>query len=187
MLLGYARVSTLDQNLDLQCHALNEAGCERIFEERSSGAASHLSVRAELLEYARAGDTVTIWRLDRLGRSLRDLVEIVTTLADRNVGLRSLHESIDTTTPAGRLTFHVFAALSQFEAELVRERTRAGLDAARQRGARLGRPRSLGPEQLEMARTLMTNPNISAAQVARQLGVHRATLYRSLATQTSRD
>ena len=184
MLIGYARVSTLDQNLDLQRDALRTAGCDRIFEERSSGTAPRLRVRDELLAYARADDVVAVWRLDRLGRSLRDLVEIVAELADRRVGLRSLHEAIDTTSPAGRLTFHVFAALSEFEAALVRERTLAGLEAARQRGVRLGRPRALGPEQLEVARTLMSNPNQSARQVAEQLGVHPSTLYRSLATRS---
>ena len=142
--------------------------------------------RGELLEYVRAGDVVVVWKLDRLGRSLRDLIEIVAALNERGIGLRSLHESIDTTTPAGKLTFHVFAALAEFERDVVRERTRAGLAAARDRGAQPGRPRALSPEQVEMARTLLTNPNLSARQVAGQLGVHRATLYRSLASHDRR-
>lgn len=181
MLIGYARVSTEDQNLQLQHDALFAAGCDKTFDEKASGAGARLPGRGELLEYVRAGDVVVVWKLDRLGRSLRDLIEIVTALNERGIGLQSLHESIDTTTPAGKLTFHVFAALAEFEAELVRERTRAGLTAARSRGAKLGRPRSLGPDQVQMARTLLANPRLSARQVATQLGVHRATLYRHLA------
>ncbi len=122
-----------------------------------------------------------VWKLDRLGRSLRDLVDVVLRLKERGVELCSLHESIDTTSAVGKLTFHVFAALAEFEADLVRERTCAGLASARSRGAQLGRPRSLGSQQVEMARTLLANPKISARQVAAQLGVHRATLYRYLA------
>jgi len=187
MLIGYARVSTEDQKLRMQHDALSAAGCDKIFDEKISGAGVHLPGREELLEYARPGDVLVVWKLDRLGRSLRDLIEIVTTLEERDVGLRSLHESIDTTTPAGRLTFHVFGALAEFERDLVRERTRAGLAAARDRGVKLGRPRALGAEQIEMARTLMANPRLSARQVAEQLGVHRATLYRSLADQPQLD
>ena len=123
---------------------------------------------------------MVVWKLDRLGRSLRDLIEVVNTLGDRGVGLRSLHESIDTTTPAGKLTFHVFGALAEFERDVMRERTRAGLLAARKRGKKLGRPRSLSPEQVEMARSMLANPKLSARRVAEQLGVHRATLYRNL-------
>lgn len=181
MLIGYARVSTEDQKLHLQHDALATVGCAKTFDEKVSGAGARLPGRDELLEYARPGDVVVVWKLDRLGRSLRDLVEIVTALKERGIGLRSLHESIDTTTPAGKLTFHVFAALSEFEADLLRERTRAGLAAARDRGKKLGRPRALSPEQIEMARTMMANPKLSARQVAEQLGVHRSTLYRSLA------
>jgi len=181
MRIGYARVSTEDQKLNLQRDALSAAGCEKIFDEKVCGSSPRLPAREELLDYARAGDVAVVWKLDRLGRSLRDLVEVVLRLKERGVGLCSLHESIDTTTAAGKLTFHVFAALAEFEADLVRERTRAGLAAARSRGARPGRPRSLGPEQVEMARTLLANPKLSARQVAAQLGVHRATLYRYLA------
>jgi DNA invertase Pin-like site-specific DNA recombinase len=180
MLLGYARISTDDQKTDLQHDALRANGCDRIFDETASGASPRLPVRDRLLDYARPGDAIVVWKLDRLGRSLRDLIDVVTRLGRRGVALRSLHESIDTATPAGKLTFHVFAALSEFERDVLRERTRAGLAAARTRGARLGRPRALTPEQIEMARTLLANPNLSARQVARQLGVHRATLYRNL-------
>jgi len=186
MRIGYARVSTDDQKLRLQKDALHDADCERIFEEKISGAGARLPAREELLDYARRGDVVIVWKLDRLGRSLRDLVETVNTLAEGGVGLRSLHESIDTTTPAGKLTFHIFAALAQFEAEVVRERTLAGLAAARKRGAKLGRPRSLSPQQIEMARVLMANRTMSAREIADQMGVHRATLYRSLGSPARR-
>ena len=180
MLIGYARISTEDQKLDLQYDELRTTGCDKIFNETASGASIRLPVREELLAYARRGDTVVVWKLDRLGRSLRDLIEVVNTLGKQGVGLRSLHESIDTTTPAGKLTFHVFGALAEFERDIVRERTRAGLLAARSRGKKLGRPRSLNSEQIEMARSMMANPRLSTRQVAEQLGVHRATLYRNL-------
>jgi DNA invertase Pin-like site-specific DNA recombinase len=182
MLIGYARVSTEDQKLDLQHDALRTAGCDKVFDDKLSGTGGRLPGRDALLAFARRTDVVVVWKLDRLGRSLRDLIAIVNALSDRGIGLRSLRESIDTTTPAGKLTFHVFGALSEFEADVLRERTRAGLAAARDRGATLGRPRALTPEQVEMARTLVANPRLSARQVAEQLGVHRSTLYRSLAS-----
>lgn len=180
MKVGYARVSTDDQKLELQHDALSAHGCERIFEEKISAAGTDLPVRKQLLAYARRGDCIVVWKLDRLGRSLSDLVDLVTCLSKRGIDICSLRESIDTTTAAGRLTLHLFAALAEFEADLVRERTRAGLEAARRRGARLGRPASLSSAQLEMARSLMENPRLSARQIAAQLGVHRTTLYRSL-------
>lgn len=180
MRIGYARVSTDDQKLRLQRDALRAAGCDKIFEEKISGAGPRLPAREQLLCYARRDDVVVVWKLDRLGRSLGDLIAVVANLAERRVGLCSLRESIDTTTAAGKLTFHVFGALAEFEAGQVRERTRAGLEAARRRGVKLGRPRLLTVDQVEMARTLMANPRLSARQVAIQLGVHRATLYRSL-------
>jgi DNA invertase Pin-like site-specific DNA recombinase len=183
MLIGYARVSTDDQKLDLQHDALRTAGCDRVFEDKLSGAGARLPGRDALLAFARRTDVVVVWKLDRLGRSLRDLIEIVNVLNDRGVGLRSLREALDTTTPAGKLTFHIFGALSEFEADVIRERTRAGLAAARDRGATLGRRRALTPQQVEMARTMMANPKLSARQVAEQLGVHRATLYRGLASR----
>jgi DNA invertase Pin-like site-specific DNA recombinase len=180
MLIGYARVSTHDQKLDTQRSALRTAGCEHIFEKKHSATRGSLPARDRLLTFARPGDVLVVWRLDRLGRSLRDLVELVAELDNRGVELRSLRESLDTTTPAGKLTFHIFAALAEMEAEILRDRTRAGLDSARRRGTKLGRPRLLNPDQVEMARTLMTNPALSASKVAQQLGVHRSTLYRSL-------
>ena len=128
MLIGYARVSTEDQKLDLQCDALRTAGCDKIFDEKVSAARRRpMPVRQQLLDYCRPGDVAVIWRLDRLGRSLQDLVDVVNQLGKKGVALRSLHEAIDTTTPAGKLTFHIFAALAEFEAAVVRDRTRAGL------------------------------------------------------------
>jgi DNA invertase Pin-like site-specific DNA recombinase len=186
MLIGYARGSTSDQKLHSQRAALRAAGCEQVFEEKHSASRGPLPAREKLLAFARSGDVLVVWRLDRLGRSLRDLVELVADLDKRGVELRSLRESLDTTTPAGKLTFHIFAALAEMEAEILRERTRAGLDSARRRGKRLGRPRVLSPDQVEMARTLMANPALSAAMVAHQLGVHRSTLYRNLNPATDR-
>lgn len=180
MLIGYARVSTYDQKLRTQRDALHAADCDRIFEEKHSATRGTLPARESLLAFARPGDVLVVWRLDRLGRSLRDLVELVAILGERGVELRSLRESLDTTTPAGKLTFHIFAALAEMEAEVLRERTQAGLAAARSRGTKLGRPRALNTDQVEMARTLMANPTLSAAKVAEQLGVHRSTLYRSI-------
>jgi DNA invertase Pin-like site-specific DNA recombinase len=180
MRIGYARVSTEDQRLQLQRDALRGAGCEKLFEEKLSGLSVKLPERCALLEFARNGDVVVVWKLDRLGRSMRDLLDVVVGLHQRGIGLCSLHEAIDTTTAAGKLTFHLFAALAEFEADLVRERTRAGLAAARRQGRRLGRPRALTPAQVEMARTLLQNPKLTSRQVAAQLGVHRATLFRSL-------
>jgi len=180
MLIGYARVSTDDQKLDLQRDALLDAGCERIFEEKLSATRRPMPEREAMLRFARPGDVVVAWKLDRLGRSLRDLVDLVAVLGERGIELRSLHEAIDTTTPTGKLTFHIFAALAELEAEVLSERTRAGLAAARKRGSKLGRPRALTPKQVEMARTMMSNPALSARQIAEQLGVHRSTLYRSI-------
>ncbi len=182
MRIGYARVWTEDQKLNLWPCALIAAGYEKIFDEQVCGSSPRLPAREEMLEYARAGDVAVVWKLDRLGRSLRDLVDVVLRLKGCGVGLCSLHESIDTTTAASKLTFHVFAALAECQADgLVREQTRAGLAAVRSRGAKLGRSRSLSSDQVEMARTLLANPSLSARQVAAQLGVHRATLYCYLA------
>ena len=135
MLIGYARVSTEDQKLRLQHDALTDGGCEKL-----CGTSTTLPAREKLLAFARKGDVVVVWKLDRLGRSLRDLIGVVNSLQDRGVGLRSLQEAIDTTTPAGKLTFHIFAALAEFERDMIRERTSAGLAAARKRGVAIGRP-----------------------------------------------
>lgn len=187
MLLGYTRVSTEDQKLNLQHDALSLVGCQRIYQEKVSSRAGSLPTRSELLNYARPGDVIVVWKLDRLGRSLRDLIEIVNRLDEVGIGLRSLQENIDTTTPAGKLVFHVFAALAEFERDMLRERTKAGLAAARKRGKRLGRRPALTPEQVEMACTLMENPKLSSRQVAEQFGVHRSTIYRHLFLSWEKD
>ena len=180
MLIGYARVSTQDQTLRLQHDALTDGGCEKLFREKLSGTSTTLPAREKLLAFARKGDVVVVWKLDRLGRSLRDLIDVVNSLQDRGVGLRSLQEAIDTTTPAGKLTFHIFAALAEFERDMIRERTSAGLAAAHKRGVAIGRPRALTPEQILMAQAMTADPAISTRQVAEQFGIHRSTLYRHL-------
>lgn len=178
MLVGYARVSTDDQNLDLQTDALTQAGCERLFSDEMSGAKSQRPGLNEALDFVRSGDTLVVWRLDRLGRSLKDLVQRVEQLRERGVGFRSLHENIDTTSSVGKFQFHVFSALAEFERELIRERTLAGLQAARARGRMGGRKRSMTPEKVKMAARLMKDPAISVEEICRTLGVSRTTLYR---------
>lgn len=180
MFIGYARVSTGDQTLALQEDALCRAGCEKIFKDIISGSATDRPGLTEVLEYVREGDVLVVWRLDRLGRSLAHLIEVVRKLQDRGVGFRSLQEAMDTTTAGGQLIFHIFGALAEFERALIRERTNAGLASARARGRVGGRPRRLTPEQVHMARQLMTAGESSVAEIAEALHVSRATLYRAL-------
>jgi len=182
-LLGYARVSTGAQDHALQHDALNAAGCLRIFSDTASGALDDRPQLAELLGQLRDGDTLVVWRLDRLGRSLRHLIDTVTGLSDRGVGFRSLQESIDTTTPGGRLIFHVFAALAEFERELIRERTHAGLATARARGRKGGRPSVMTPAKLTVAREMYASREHTIAAIAAVVGVSRATLYRALTAE----
>ena len=186
MLIGYARVSTQDQALRLQHDALTARVCEKLFREKLSSTRTTLPEREKLLAFARKGDVVVVWKLDRLGRSLRDLIDVVNSLQDRGVGLRSLQEAIDTTTPAGKLTFHIFAALAESERDMIRELTRAGLAAAHKRGGAIGRPRALTPEQILMAKAMTADPAISIRQVAKQFGIHRSTLYRHLNARQKR-
>ena len=182
-LIGYARVSTQDQHLDLQHDALRGAGCEKIFTDAVSGASSERRGLAAALEYLRPGDTLVVWRLDRLGRSLKHLIDTLTRLDDAVVGFRSLQERIDTTTPGGKLIFHVFGALAEFERDLIRERTRAGLAAARARGRLGGRPRKLETAtKVAAAQALYNDKRNSIADICNALGVSRATLYRSLSS-----
>ena len=143
MQIGYARVSTLDQNLDLQIDALNQAGCKKIFQEKITGIKLKREQLQNAIDYLRAGDVLVIWKLDRLGRSLKDLLLIVNELNQKEIGLKSLHENIDTTTPTGKLIFHIFASLAEFEKDVIKERTNAGLKAARARGRVGGRPKKL--------------------------------------------
>jgi len=180
MLVGYARVSTLDQNPALQITALKSAGCERIFTEKASGAQRDRPELKAALGYIRAGDTLVVWKLDRLARSMRQLIETVEDLQSRCIELRSLTESIDTATPGGRLVFHIFGALAEFERAVIRERTSAGLQAARERGKKGGRPRTLGPKDLAAAKALLADPAIRVEDVAARLKVSPATLYRHL-------
>jgi len=183
-LLGYARVSTDEQNPDLQLDALQQAGCIRIFVDRASGALDERSELARLLDQLRPGDVLVCWKLDRFGRSLRHLIEIVRLLEEKKAGLRSLQESIDTATAGGGLIFHVFGALAEFERELIRERTRAGLTAARVRGRRGGRPTVMTPEKLSVARKMYDSGEHTVAAIAETLGISRATVYRALQIET---
>ena len=178
MFVGYARVSADDQRLDLQADALAGAGCEKVFTDKLSGAKADRPGLADALAFARTGDTLVVWRLDRLGRSLKDLIERVGELDARGVGLRSLRECVDTATPAGRLVFHTFGALAEFERDLLRERTNAGLQAARASGRVGGRNPKLDARQIAMAARLMKGLETRAKDVASMLGITTAPLYR---------
>ena len=178
MKIGYARISTVEQNLNLQMDALAAAGCEKIFEDTASGAKDERKGLIDAIEYARRGDTIVVWKLDRLGRSLKHLIETVNRLHEKGIGFSSVQENIDTTTPGGKLIFHVFGALAEFERELIRERTQAGLKAARARGRRGGRPNKLTPTQIEMAKTLMKDPKVTIDSICQTLKISKPTLYR---------
>ena len=179
-LLGYARVSTLDQHPDLQLDALNSAGCYRLFVDHASGALEERRELARVLDQLRPGDTLVVWKLDRLGRSLRHLIDTVGELQQRQVAFRSLQENLDTTTPTGKLVFHLFGALAEFERDLIRERTLAGLEAARARGRLGGRPVAMTPEKVEIARQMYASRQHTVAVISRTLGVSRASIYRHL-------
>ncbi len=178
MLVGYARVSTVDQETELQRVALTGAGCGRIFEEKASGAQRDRPELVAALDFMREGDTLVVWKLDRLARSLKQLIETVEGLEARGVGFRSLTENIDTTTNSGKLIFHIFAALAEFERGLIRERTVAGLASARARGRVGGRPRGMDDAAVTMAKALLANRDFTVAEVAKRLGTSVATLYR---------
>ena len=179
MKIGYARVSTIDQNPNAQRDALKAAGCEKVITEKVSGASTNRPKLDKLLGSLKSGDVLTVWRLDRVGRSLPNLLDIVEDLKRRNVGFQSLNETIDTTTANGELIFHLFAALTQFERSLIVERTQAGLEAAKKRGVRLGRPKALTTAQIKHARKLIETGE-RPTTVAATLGVDRSTLYRAL-------
>jgi DNA invertase Pin-like site-specific DNA recombinase len=178
MFVGYARVSTTDQTLDLQHDALTKAGCTRIFTDTASGAQTERKGLSEALSYVRAGDTLVVWKLDRLGRSLKDLIIRITELNNRKIGFKSLTEQIDTTTSGGKLIFHIFGALAEFEQDIIRERTNAGLAAARVRGKLGGRPRALSPQKIQLARRLYADKNTSVSEICKILGISRHTLQR---------
>lgn len=177
MKIGYARVSTLDQNLDLQRDALESAGCERVIVDTISGATAARPGLEKVKEQLRAGDTLVVWRLDRLGRSLRDLISWVSYLEENKVALQSLHEAIDTSTPTGKLTFHLFGALAEFERNLIRERTQAGLAAARARGRKGGRRPVLNPDKRELAVRLYNERKTPIAKICSMMGISKPTLY----------
>jgi DNA invertase Pin-like site-specific DNA recombinase len=183
MLIGYARVSTSDQTLDLQQDALQKAGCERVFTDTASGAKAERTGLAEALSYVRTGDTLVVWRLDRLGRSLKHLIETITALNNRRIGFKSITEAIDTTTSGGKLIFHIFGALAEFERDIIRERTQAGLTAARARGRKGGRPKALTPKKAQMAQALYMDKNNTIDEICKTLNVSRATLYRYVKTK----
>lgn len=178
--IGYARVSTTDQDLALQVDALAKAGCARVFEDKASGAKADRPGLAAALGFVREGDILTVWKLDRLGRSLPHLIETVNALEARSVSFRSLTETIDTTTPGGRLIFHIFGALGQFERDLIRERTRAGLDAAAARGRQGGRKPVMTDEKFRRAQALLVQ-GFTVREVAARIKVGKTALYTALA------
>jgi DNA invertase Pin-like site-specific DNA recombinase len=182
MRLGYARVSTEDQTLDLQLDALKRAKCGQIYEEHASGRSAARPQLEACLKALRGGDTLVIWRLDRLGRSLGDLINLTNELRSRRVQLESLTENMETGSPTGKLIFHVFAALAEFERNLIRERTLAGLKAARARGRKGGRPKKLQPKERKTISALLKTNEISVREVATRFGVSRSTLYRNRLT-----
>lgn len=187
MLVGYARVSTMEQNLDLQTDALTQAGCEKIFRDTISGAKSQRPGLSQAMEFMREGDVLVVWKLDQLGRSLRDLIDIVSSLQRRGIGFRVLQESIDTTTLAGELIFHIFGALAEFEHALIRQRTRAGLAAARARGRKGGRPKKFMREQERQIAIAMSNRATAMAEIRSLFKASDTTLRRIAAKHKQAD
>jgi DNA invertase Pin-like site-specific DNA recombinase len=177
VLIGYARVSTEEQSLDVQLDALRQVGCERVFTDKASAAKTHRPGLSEVQSHLREGDLLVVWKLDRLGRSVKGLVDLVGALDQQGVQFRSLTDGIDTTTPHGRFFFHMMASLAQMERELIAERTKAGLDAARRRGRMVGRKRRMTPSKIESAKQLLGG-GMSPREVAHNLGVSIPTLYR---------
>jgi DNA invertase Pin-like site-specific DNA recombinase len=180
MKIGYARVSTDAQETHLQMDALKRARCSRIYQEKASGAKTERPELMRLLDSARKGDVVIVWKLDRLARSLRQLIDTTVLLNERGVELHSLTENINTTTPSGKLTFHLFASLAEFERDILRQRVNAGLKAARRRGRVGGRPKSLNDDDMKKARALLRSGDYTKVQVAKELEVSRHTLWRAL-------
>jgi DNA invertase Pin-like site-specific DNA recombinase len=177
MKVGYARVSTHDQNLSLQLDALGRAGCQKIYQDQMSSMKADRPGLQEALSYLRSGDTLVVWRLDRLGRSLKHLIEMVNLLEEQGIGFQSLQESIDTTTSGGRLVFHIFGALAEFERNLIQERTQAGLQAARARGRQGGRPKSLDMTKTTLLYQLYDEKRHSIREICDILGISKSTLY----------
>lgn len=183
MLIGYARVSTVEQNLDLQHEALTRANCEKVFEDKLSGMKQERPGLAKAMEVLRSGDTLVVWKLDRLGRSVKQLVDLVGELQKQGIQFKSLTDAIDTGTPSGRFFFHVMASLAEMERDLIVERTRAGLDLARQRGRKGGRKPKMTASKIEAAKRLLAS-GVGPTDVARDLGVSIPTLYRWLPAST---
>lgn len=177
MKIGYARVSTDDQKTDLQRDALEKAGCKKVIVDKVAGTVMERPGLEKLKEQLRAGDLLIVWRLDRLGRSLQDLIGWVNYLEEKNIALQSLHETIDTTTPTGKLIFHIFGALAEFERNLIQERTRAGLRAARARGRLGGRPKALNDDQRQVAVDLYRQKKMSIIRICETMGISKPTLY----------
>jgi DNA invertase Pin-like site-specific DNA recombinase len=181
MIYGYARVSTDEQNLNLQLDALEHAGCEKIFKDGGvSGTATTRPGLDDALSHLQEGDVLTVWKLDRLGRSLPHLITVIEALQAKGAGFKSLSESIDTTTAGGKLIFHIFGALAEFERSLIAERTRVGLQAAKKRGKKLGRPMRLTREQIKHAEKMINSGQQTASGMAELYGVDRTTLYRAM-------
>ena len=180
MQIGYARVSTEDQNLDLQNDALKQAGCDKIIEEKASGAKTDRAGLDEALSFLRKGDTLVVWKLDRLGRSLQHLIQVVNQLREKGIYFRSIQESLDTSSSGGKLIFHIFGALAEFERDVIRDRTMAGLASARARGRVGGRPKIMTDKKVRQAKTLLADHTNTIDDVCETLGVSRATLYRYL-------
>lgn len=179
MLIGYARVSTQEQNLDLQIMALKEAGCKKIFTEKASGAQRERPELKAAIDYARSGeDVLVVWKLDRLARSLKQLIETIENLEIQKIGFLSLTESINTTTSGGRLIFHIFASLAEFERSIIRERTTAGLKSAKQNGRIGGRPLALNEKDLTIAKSLLQDQKITVEEIAKRMQIAPSTLYR---------
>jgi len=183
MNIGYARVSTQDQDLSLQLDALNDAGCNKIYKEKITGSKKERPQLQQMLEQLRKGDVVVIWKLDRLARSLKDLVGLVNEIQERGGALHSLNDQIDTTTPHGKFTFHIFAALAEFELDIIRERTKAGLAAARARGRIGGRPKGLSKKAQHtaiIAEKLYQERGLTVKEICEQLSISRGTFYNYL-------
>ena len=180
MLIGYARVSTQDQSLDLQTDALKEAGCKKVFTDTISGKNASRPQLDKLKEHCRKGDTVIVWRLDRLGRSLKDLIEIINFFNSEGIAFKSLHENIDTSTSSGKLIFHIFGALAEFERNLIVDRTKAGLEAARKRGIKGGRKHKLTPTQQKTLQTMYHSKNHTIKEICQTLNISKPTLYKYL-------
>jgi DNA invertase Pin-like site-specific DNA recombinase len=179
-LVGYARVSSEEQHLELQLDALKEAGCGKVFEDKMSGVKAERPGLTEALDYCRAGDTLVIWRLDRLGRSIKNLIELVELLKTRDIGIKSLREGFDTTTSGGKLVFHMFGALAEFERDLLIERTNAGLAAARARGRVGGRPKALDAKKRQVAIDLYLSRKYTIKEICETMGVGKTALYKYL-------